>query len=36
MPERLKLVRIPSLKTVAEFRNHVAALGIDLPCEDAS
>lgn len=29
-----KLVRIPSLKTVAEFRNHAAALGIELPCED--
>lgn len=30
-----KLVRIPSLKTVAAFRDHVAALGIDLPCDDA-
>lgn len=29
------LVRIPSLKTVADFRRHVAALGIDLPCDDA-
>jgi len=28
------LVRIPSLKTVADFRNHVASLGIELPCED--
>lgn len=27
--------RIPSLKTVAEFRAHVAALGLDLPCDDA-
>src|ERR1051325_919198 len=31
----LKFVRIPSLKSVAEFRNHVASLGIELPCEDA-
>ncbi len=30
-----KLTRIPSLKTVAEFRAHVASLGIELPCEDA-
>ena len=30
-----KLVRIPSLKTVVEFRAHVAALDIELPCEDA-
>src|SRR5689334_20998737 len=29
-----KLTRIPILKTVADFRNHVASLGIDLPCED--
>lgn len=29
-----KIVRIPSLKTVADFRAHVATLGIDLPCED--
>jgi 2,4-dienoyl-CoA reductase-like NADH-dependent reductase (Old Yellow Enzyme family) len=34
MPEPNKLVRIPTLKTVAEFRRHVASLGIDLPCED--
>ena len=34
MAEAFKLVRIPSLKTVAEFRDHVAALGINLPCED--
>src|SRR5437762_4061176 len=34
MPEPLKLVRIPTLKTPADFRNHVASLGIDLPCED--
>jgi 2,4-dienoyl-CoA reductase-like NADH-dependent reductase (Old Yellow Enzyme family) len=35
MPEPIKLVRIPSLKTVAGFRAHVASLGIELPCEDA-
>ncbi|HWI57573.1 MAG TPA: NADH:flavin oxidoreductase, partial [Bacillota bacterium] len=35
MAEPLKLVRIPSLKTIADFRNHVASLGIELPCEDA-
>src|SRR5262245_45918199 len=35
MPEFIKLVRIPSLKTVADFRNHVATLGVDLPCEDS-
>jgi 2,4-dienoyl-CoA reductase-like NADH-dependent reductase (Old Yellow Enzyme family) len=29
------LVRIPSLKTVADFRAHVAKLGIHLDCEDA-
>jgi len=25
----------PVLKTVTDFRNHVAALGLDLPCEDS-
>ncbi len=34
MPEPVKLVRIPTLKTVADFRNYVASLGIELPCED--
>src|SRR6266516_1366064 len=34
MPELQKLVRIPTLKTTADFRNHVAALGVDLPCDD--
>src|SRR6266545_3039438 len=34
MSEPLKLVRIPTLKTAADFRNHVASLGLDLPCED--
>ena len=30
-----KLTRIPTLKTVADFRQHIATLGLDLPCEDA-
>jgi 2,4-dienoyl-CoA reductase-like NADH-dependent reductase (Old Yellow Enzyme family) len=34
MPDPIRLVRIPTLKTVADFRSHVAALGIELPCED--
>ncbi len=28
------MVRIPTLKTVADFRNHVDSLQINLPCED--
>jgi NADPH2 dehydrogenase len=35
MAAPLKLVRIPTLKSVGEFRAQVASLGIDLPCEDA-
>jgi 2,4-dienoyl-CoA reductase-like NADH-dependent reductase (Old Yellow Enzyme family) len=35
MPDPIKLVRIPTLKTVADFRAHVASLGIELPCEDS-
>jgi NADPH2 dehydrogenase len=35
MSESFKLTRIPSLKTVEDFRKHCAALGIELPCEDA-
>jgi NADPH2 dehydrogenase len=35
MSDPLKLTRIPSLKSVDEFRRHVAALGIELPCDDA-
>jgi len=35
MAELFKLTRIPSLKTVEDFRKHCAALGIELPCEDA-
>ena len=34
MAEPFKLVRVPTLKTTADFRNHVAALGVDLPCDD--
>lgn len=30
-----KLTRIPSLKSVDDFRNHLAALGLELPCDDA-
>src|SRR3989442_555744 len=35
MAEPLKLVRIPTLKTVVDFRNHIASLGIELPCGEA-
>ena len=35
MPEFLKLTRVPSLKTVADFHNHLASLRVDLPCEDS-
>ena len=35
MSTPFKLTRIASLKTVADFRQHIAALGIELPCEDA-
>ena len=35
MPDPYKLTRIPSLKTVGDFRAHCASLGIDLPCEDS-
>lgn len=34
MAEFLKLVRIPSLKTVADFRRHLDALRLPLPCDD--
>lgn len=34
MAEPFKLTRIPTLKTVEDFRRHVASLGIELPCED--
>jgi len=35
MPDPRRLVRIPTLKTAADFRNHVASLGIELPCEES-
>ena len=35
MSQPTKLVRIPTLKTAADFRNHAASLGIDLRCDDA-
>ncbi len=31
---QFKLVRVPSLKTVARFREHVSSLGISIPCDD--
>jgi 2,4-dienoyl-CoA reductase-like NADH-dependent reductase (Old Yellow Enzyme family) len=34
MPETPVFVRIPSLKTVAEFRARLATLGLELPCDD--
>lgn len=34
MAEPFKLTRIPSLKTVEEFRRHCASLNVQLPCED--
>ena len=34
MPETPVFVRIPSLKTVAEFRARLATLGVELPCDD--
>jgi len=35
MPEPFKPTRIPTLKTMADFRKHIVSLGIDLPCEDS-
>ena len=34
MAAPFKLVRIPTLKTVTEFRAHLVSLGLELPCED--
>jgi 2,4-dienoyl-CoA reductase-like NADH-dependent reductase (Old Yellow Enzyme family) len=34
MTAPFKLTRLPSLKTVEDFRKHCATLGIELPCED--
>lgn len=29
-----KLTRIPTLKTVGDFKSHLASLGLDLPCDE--
>ena len=34
MAEPLKLTRIPTLKTPADFRAHLATIGAELPCDD--
>jgi NADPH2 dehydrogenase len=34
MADGFKLTRIPTLKSVDDFRRHCAVLGIELPCED--
>lgn len=34
MSEPFKLTRIPTLKTVDEFRAHLDRLGIEIPCDD--
>ena len=34
MASSVKLTRIPTLKTVEDFRRYGASLGIELPCED--
>lgn len=34
MSEPFKLTRVATLKSVADFRAHVAALGLALPCDD--
>jgi 2,4-dienoyl-CoA reductase-like NADH-dependent reductase (Old Yellow Enzyme family) len=34
MPDTPAFVRIPSLRSAADFRARLAALGLDLPCED--
>ena len=31
---KLDLVRVPALKTAGNFRNHLASLGVSLPCDD--
>jgi len=31
---KLDLVRVPTLKTAGNFRNHLASLGVSLPCDD--
>src|SRR5580765_5828023 len=34
MSEPIKLTRIPTLRTIEDFRKYVASLGIQLPCDD--
>jgi 2,4-dienoyl-CoA reductase-like NADH-dependent reductase (Old Yellow Enzyme family) len=34
MAESIKLTRIPSLKSVSEFCDHIKSMGVELPCED--
>jgi hypothetical protein len=35
MPEaKLELIRVPTLKTAGNFRNHLVSLGVSLPCDD--
>lgn len=38
MPDEIlapfKLTRIPALKSVADFRSHVASLGLNIPCDE--
>ncbi|WP_414661092.1 oxidoreductase [Horticoccus sp. 23ND18S-11] len=34
-PAPFKLTRLAALKTVADFRQHLASLGLNLPCDDA-
>ncbi len=34
MAEPFKLTRMTSLKTVAEFRAHLAKLGVEIPCDE--
>lgn len=31
---KFKLVRVPSLKTVDRFREHLSSLGVEIPCDD--
>jgi 2,4-dienoyl-CoA reductase-like NADH-dependent reductase (Old Yellow Enzyme family) len=35
MSTPFKLTRVPTLKSVADFRAHVASLGVEIPAEDA-
>ncbi len=35
MSQPFKLTRIPTLKTVVDFKNHLASLGTKIPCDDS-